>query len=212
MRIIAGHYRGHGLVAPRGSKTRPTSDRVRESVFATLERYGIIHDAHVMDIFAGSGALGCEAISRGSASVTFVDNSRGAAAAITANIEKLGIRSQTRMVCASASAELTRSKPGSVDLIFADPPYVFGMAQIHTFLRLCAPVLSGDDAVIVLEQSARSEPPCPVGASLRLSTENHTAVELELFREKTYGETVIRYFQLAGRYDKSYESCVSRFL
>jgi 16S rRNA (guanine966-N2)-methyltransferase len=122
MRIIAGKWRGRTLEAPPGLATRPTADRVRETLFSMLSsRLGSFEDLRVADLFAGSGALGFEALSRGAASVTFVDNDATAGAAIRRNADKLGI--EPRILSGSALA-LPRSPP--FDLIFADPPYAAG--------------------------------------------------------------------------------------
>ena len=122
MRIIAGKWRGRMLEAPPGPGTRPTADRVRETLFSMLaSRLGSFEDLRVADLFAGSGALGFEALSRGAASVTLVENDPSAAAAIRRNASKLGV--EPRILSGSALA-LPRSDP--FDLIFADPPYAAG--------------------------------------------------------------------------------------
>lgn len=122
MRIIAGKWRGRPLQAPPGRATRPTADRVRETLFSMLaSRLGSFEDLRVADLFAGSGALGLEALSRGAASATFVENDPKAAAVIRSNAEKLGAPVQ---VFTSSALALPRSGP--FDLIFADPPYAPG--------------------------------------------------------------------------------------
>ena len=124
MRIIAGKWRGRPIDAPPGSSTRPTADRVRETLFSMLaSRLGSFEDLRVADLFAGSGALGFEALSRGAASVTFVESDARAAAIIKRNAERLGAAGQVQVLGASALA-LPRST--SFDLIFADPPYATG--------------------------------------------------------------------------------------
>lgn len=121
MRIIAGQWRGRPLVAPAGSATRPTADRLRESLFSMLaSRLGSFDELRVADLFAGSGALGFEALSRGAAHVTFVERDRGAIEAIRQNAAKLGAADRIRVITASALS-LPPSEP--FDLIFADPPY-----------------------------------------------------------------------------------------
>lgn len=97
MRIIAGAFKGSRLVAPSGSNTRPTSDRVKESLFSMLDGYGVLKAANVLDLFAGSGGLGLEAMSRGAAEVDFVDSSGSSARAVGANAKKLGIGHSTRI-------------------------------------------------------------------------------------------------------------------
>jgi 16S rRNA (guanine966-N2)-methyltransferase len=121
MRIIAGEWRGRRIEAPSGQGTRPTGDRVRETLFSMLaSRLGSFEDLRVADLFAGSGALGFEALSRGAAAATFVESDPVAAAAIRRNADQLGATNRIRILTASAMA-LSRSDP--FDLIFADPPY-----------------------------------------------------------------------------------------
>jgi 16S rRNA (guanine966-N2)-methyltransferase len=119
MRIIAGKWRGRAIEAPSGLGTRPTADRLRETLFSMLaSRLGSFEDLRIADLFAGSGALGLEALSRGAAFATFVESDPGAAAVIRRNAGKLG--ASVQILSASALA-LPRSEP--FDLIFADPPY-----------------------------------------------------------------------------------------
>ena len=122
MRIIAGKWRGRPLEAPSGLGTRPTADRVRETLFSMLaSRLGSFEDLRIADLFAGSGALGFEALSRGAAHATFVENDAKAVAIIKRNADKL--EASIRLLTGSALA-LPRSEP--FDLIFADPPYAPG--------------------------------------------------------------------------------------
>lgn len=124
MRIIAGEWRGRTIEAPRGQNTRPTADRVRETLFSMLaSRIGSFEDLRVADLFAGSGALGFEALSRGAANATFVEAETRAAEAIRRNAAKLGASERVTVIASSALA-LPRSEP--FDLIFADPPYATG--------------------------------------------------------------------------------------
>jgi 16S rRNA (guanine966-N2)-methyltransferase len=124
VRIIAGEFRGRPLVSPAGQTTRPTADRVREALFSMLaSRIGSFEGLRVADLYAGSGALGLEALSRGATHATFVDNDRSAQDAIKANAAKLGISDRLQILGGSALA-LPRSEP--FDLIFADPPYAEG--------------------------------------------------------------------------------------
>lgn len=122
MRIIAGKWRGRTIDAPPGLVTRPTADRVRETLFSMLaSRIGSFEDLLVADLFAGSGALGFEALSRGAASATFVENDAAAAETIRGNAKRFG--ADVQVVRGSALA-LPRSQP--FDLVFADPPYAPG--------------------------------------------------------------------------------------
>ena len=131
MRIIAGAWRARPIEAPPGQATRPTADRVRETLFNMLaSRLGSFEDLRIADLFAGSGALGLEALSRGAASATFVERDTAAAAAIRRNVERLGAADRAQILPGSALA-LPHSRP--FDLIFADPPYAAGSgtAAVH---------------------------------------------------------------------------------
>jgi 16S rRNA (guanine966-N2)-methyltransferase len=131
MRIIAGRWRGRKLVAPAGLATRPTSDRAREALFSMLaSRIGSFEGLRVADLFAGSGALGLEALSRGAAHCVFVDKDRGAVEAIRANIAALGAAGEVL----PGAAEHVRIS-GVLDLAFLDPPYGSGLAAA-TLARL----------------------------------------------------------------------------
>ncbi|WP_414903068.1 16S rRNA (guanine(966)-N(2))-methyltransferase RsmD [Sphingomonas flavalba] len=124
MRIIAGIWRGRPLTAPAGHATRPTSDRTREALFSMLaSRLGTFEGLRVVDLFAGSGALGFEALSRGAAHCTFVEQDSAAIAAIRANAAKLGATADIRTQSATVFAG------GPFDLIFADAPYGSGLGQ-----------------------------------------------------------------------------------
>ncbi len=124
MRIIAGEWRGRSIEAPPGQATRPTADRVRETLFSMLaSRLGSFEQLRVADLFAGSGALGLEALSRGAVTATFVESDRAALDAIKRNADKLGATDRARVFGGSALA-LPRSDP--FDLILADPPYLPG--------------------------------------------------------------------------------------
>ena len=127
MRIVAGQWRGRPLVAPRGDATRPTADRTRETLFSMLlSRIGSFEGLSVGDFFAGSGALGFEALSRGAASCVFVEQDRAALDAIRANGDKLGIRPDIRQSSVLSLGPV--SKP--LDLIFMDPPYQSGAGMV----------------------------------------------------------------------------------
>lgn len=128
MRIIAGRWRGRSIEAPPGQATRPTADRVRETLFSMLvSRLGSFEGLRIADLFAGSGALGFEALSRGAATATFVESDAKAAAIIRRNSDKLG--ASWKLIEGSALA-LPRTEP--FDLIFADPPYLPGAGTAVT--------------------------------------------------------------------------------
>lgn len=130
MRIIAGSARGRPLLAPRGEDTRPTQDRVREALFNMLQ--GRLQDARVLDLFAGSGALGLEALSRGAAHATFVDKSPRAMQVLSQNVSALGFAAQAERMGTDAAQALRRllKQQRRFDLIFLDPPYRFAMADV----------------------------------------------------------------------------------
>jgi 16S rRNA (guanine966-N2)-methyltransferase len=124
MRIIAGEFRSRTLQAPPGFATRPTSDRLRETLFNVLAPR--IEDASFLDLYAGSGAVGIEALSRGAASVVFVEQAPPALAALRANLARLGIRDRFRITAGGVSAFLRRVRPAAspvFDLVFLDPPW-----------------------------------------------------------------------------------------
>jgi 16S rRNA (guanine966-N2)-methyltransferase len=123
MRVVAGALRGRRIDAPPGGDTRPTTDKVREAVFNALGSLDLVRDATVADLFAGSGALGIEALSRGAAHCTFVERDRTALRTLRANLEALGLDDRSRVVAGDAVVLAARL---DVDLVLADPPYDFG--------------------------------------------------------------------------------------
>lgn len=126
MRIIAGRWRGHRLKGLKGKGVRPTTDRVREAWMASL---GVeLEGARILDLFAGSGALGLEALSRGAREVVFVERARGALATLQANVRLLGAEDECRVVRGDAMAYARGLEPGAFELALADPPYDRGLA------------------------------------------------------------------------------------
>ncbi|MBL8657517.1 MAG: 16S rRNA (guanine(966)-N(2))-methyltransferase RsmD [Altererythrobacter sp.] len=137
MRIVAGEWRGRRLAAPKGDATRPTADRTREALFSMLtSRLGSFEGLSVADLFAGSGALGLEALSRGAANCLFVEQDGTALAALRANIATLGARERT--IVEAGSVMTMKPARASVDLILLDPPYGTGAGQValHRLQRL----------------------------------------------------------------------------
>ncbi|KPF64544.1 16S rRNA (guanine(966)-N(2))-methyltransferase RsmD [Porphyrobacter sp. AAP60] len=129
MRIISGQWRGRKLVAPKGDATRPTADRMRETLFSMLtSRLGDFDGLQVADLFAGSGALGLEALSRGAANCLFVEQDRAAIDAIRTNITALGAQTSARVESSSATQLRAASQP--LDLILVDPPYRSGTGAV----------------------------------------------------------------------------------
>ncbi len=148
MRVVAGSARGRRLVAPRGLDVRPTTDRVREAVGNRLLSMEVLREARVLDLFAGTGALGLEALSRGAAHATFVENAPAALQALEANIDALDMTDRTTVVRADAA---TWRAPSHFDVAFIDPPY--------TFQAWAALLLTLDAAYAVCESRHAVEAP-----------------------------------------------------
>ena len=159
MRIVAGSRKGHRIAAPKGVVTRPTSDRVREAVFSIV---GSVEDAAVLDLYAGTGALGLEALSRGARSCVFVERDRDACRVVQANLEKLRLTG-ARLVCRDVASALRdeAARHHRFDLVLADPPYEEWDEQALVLRDRLLPVLS-EDALVVLETSERIEPDLPL--------------------------------------------------
>lgn len=155
MRIIAGEWRGRRLTAPRGDVTRPTADRTREALFSMLlSRLGSFEGLSVLDLFAGSGALGLEALSRGAASCLFVEQDAEALKALRANIDALAVRG-TATVQAGSVLAMSAAR-GSADLILLDPPYGTGAGQV-ALDRLLRLGWIGPQSWISLETDAKEK-------------------------------------------------------
>jgi len=179
MRVIAGELGGRRLEAPRGLKTRPTSDRVRESLFMALEP---LRDLRVVDLFAGSGALGIEALSRGASRADFVEPDREARRSLAANLTALGITERARVWPLTLPAGLERlAEPlGNADLVLLDPPYGAEPARA-TLVRLGEAGRLKAGCRVVLEHHARNEPDERIGSLARV-------------RRRQYGETALTTF------------------
>ncbi len=160
MRIIAGRWRGHGLKTLRGREVRPTTDRIREAWMSALGPRVV--DARVVDLFAGSGALGLEALSRGATSVVFVERSRRALEVVHSNVERLAAGEEATLVGDDVFRFLTRLD-APFDLALADPPYGTGDAErlVHAFLR------DPFAHELWLEHPFREDLPLPAGAKTR---------------------------------------------
>jgi 16S rRNA (guanine966-N2)-methyltransferase len=174
VRVVGGRFGGRGLVAPRGRSTRPTSDRVREALFSILGA-GAVEGARVLDLFAGSGALGIEALSRGAAEALLVDSSAAAVAAIRRNLQSLGAEAEVRRQDALAYLRSASRDARQYDLVFLDPPYRHAGALGAELSAALAPVLASD-ARVVAESDRR--------APLEL--------DLVALDERRYGDTLIR--------------------
>jgi 16S rRNA (guanine966-N2)-methyltransferase len=156
MRIIAGTHRGSRISAPKGLDTRPTGDRVREAAFNLI---GPVEGATVLDLFAGSGAMGLEALSRGAASVTFVERDRAACRTIAENLERLGLTG-ARITCGDALWAL-RQDSRRYDLVLVDPPYE-AWAELEPKLAEHLPRVLEPEGVLVVETGSRTEPALPL--------------------------------------------------
>jgi 16S rRNA (guanine966-N2)-methyltransferase len=185
VRIVAGVHRGRTIHAPKGEKTRPTTDRVRESVFNKLTHADWapkLEGARVIDLFAGSGALGLEAISRGASFALFVEIEAAARGAIRTTVESLQLYGCTKLHRRSATD--LGAKPEKLgkpfDIAFLDPPYGKGLGEI-AMARLVEGQWVSDDAVAVLEESARGELKATPG--------------WEVVDQLGAGETVVRFFR-----------------
>lgn len=174
-RIVAGSAGGRTLVVP-GRGTRPTSDRVREALFSRLDHAGVVEDAVVLDLYAGSGALGLEAASRGARRVVLVDAARDAVAACRRNVASLGLEG-VEVVAERVLPFLRRRAPVEADLVLVDPPYDLAEEELTEVLGALVAHLA-PDAVVVVERSSRTPPPT-------------WPDELEPTGERCYGETAL---------------------
>ncbi len=159
MRIIAGTRKGHGIAAPRGAATRPTSDRVREAIFNII---GPVDDASVLDLFAGSGAMGLEALSRGARRCVFVESAGEAVGVIQANLLKLGLTGAiVEKRDALAVLRETRSRTTTYDLVFCDPPYG-DWRTLEPRLAELLPSVLAEVGALVVETDGCTEPQLPL--------------------------------------------------
>lgn len=186
-RIISGAFGGRRIDVPAGAHTRPTSDRVREALFGRLDHQDVLPGARVLDLYAGSGALGFEALSRGARCATFVESDRAALEALRRNVSTLAPGAGATTVLAQpVQRALLGGADASYDLVLADPPYSLSEADLGDVLALLprhgwlAP-----ESLVVVERSARSpEPRWPA--------------ELESVDERRYGETRVWWARTAG--------------
>ena len=186
MRIVGGKFKGRGLASPEGAATRPTSDRVRESIFNILA-HGIedftLQDARVIDLFAGTGALGFEAISRGSRFCLFIDESAEARGLIRHNADSLGLIGQCKIWRRDATNLGPCAPQTPFGLAFADPPYGKGLGE----KALVSLVVGGwltSGAIIVLEETEKTVVADVAG--------------LTLVDQRAYGDTQVRFYRVAG--------------
>jgi 16S rRNA (guanine966-N2)-methyltransferase len=184
VRITGGMFRSRQLRAPRGASTRPTSDRVREALFGILESAGALRGANVLDLYAGTGALALEALSRGAAHATLVESSREALAALRANVAALGQHAQTRIVAGDVRPSVPRLTQ-RFDLVLADPPWALvdeGQPQ-RVLAKLAQSGGLADHATVVLEHAARTAPSDVEG--------------LIVVETRRYGDTALTFYKPA---------------
>jgi 16S rRNA (guanine966-N2)-methyltransferase len=190
MRVVAGELRGRRIDAPEGDTTRPTTDKVREAVFNALGSLDVVDGAIVVDLFAGSGALGIEALSRGAAKCTFVENDRRALVVLRGNIAGLGVEDRSHVVTVDLVREASQREQSlrlrelvvGASLVLADPPYGFaGWAEIFS-----AAATAGPGIVLVIETEARA-------AIHRQVPDGWEAV-----RQRDYGRTTVGFYVHRG--------------
>jgi len=186
VKIIAGALKGRRLVAPRGETTRPTADQVRIALMDALAPW--LPGAHVLDLFAGAGGVGLEALSRGAAHATFVERDARAVAALRANVEALGVQGSARIVRDDATRALARlARAGArFDLVFLDPPYGSGLVE-DVLVALGEGGLTAPGAIVVAQHFTKRAPPAQAGI-------------LTAWRTRRFGETTLTFFR-AGGYD-----------
>ena len=183
MRVIAGSARGRTLLAPRGATTRPTSDLIKGAIFSMLASRGVEFD-RVLDLFAGSGALAIEALSRGDGEAVLIERDRAACAVIVRNLATVGAAERARVICAALPAALDRIDADPFSLILLDPPYAqTGIEEL--FAALAVRGLVTERSTIVYEHSRRTMPPASCGP-LRLSL------------TRVHGETAISLYDQSG--------------
>ncbi len=177
MRVTGGSGKGRRLKVPAGQRVRPTSDKVKQALFNILgDKIG---GALFLDLFAGTGGIGIEALSRGAEKVTFVDDSRDSLQAVRRNVEQTGFTEQSNVVASHAEKFLQKSSE-QFDIIFLDPPYTYEQESL-----LCAVAESAvlkPDAVVVSEHFKKQ--PSPIKAE-----------KLSLYREAVYGDTVLAFYK-----------------
>lgn len=179
MRIVAGRFGGRRLVAPKGDRTRPTADRAKEALFSIL---GDLSGQVVLDLYAGTGAIGLEALSRGAAQAVFVERARPALLALEENLKALGLRAPEAEVL---RIEVARALPlllgRRFGLIYADPPYEDAATALPVVLAAAPAILAEAGTVIVEHRSKDPSPPAPPG--------------LTLTQARRYGEATLAFYQ-----------------
>jgi 16S rRNA (guanine966-N2)-methyltransferase len=176
MRIVGGTLGGRVIRAPAGAATRPTSEKVRQAIFNILPG---VENAHVLDLFAGSGALGLEALSRGAARAVFVEQAKPALAALRANIDALAVSERAQVVTGDAVAAARSAPAEPWRLVFVDPPYRSDLAV--RAVQAIPPASLAPGAVVVIEHDRRNAPPDALGSLLRTD-------------QRRYGDTFVSFY------------------
>ena len=185
MRITGGTHRSRALVAPKGPATRPTADRVREALFSMLVSDGLFsgedgQGPRVLDLYAGSGALGFEALSRGASRVVFVEMARPALTAIRENAEALSLADAVEVLALRVDRALTKDELGVFDLVLLDPPYADVKEKAFAEILAGAAKRVADGGILVLEHASDDEPSVP---------------GLEVDRRRRHGDTTLSLFR-----------------
>lgn len=175
MKILAGIYKNRQLKTPKGEKTRPTASKVRGSVFDILQNQ--IQNTRFLDVFAGSGSMGIEALSRGAREATFIEKERSSAACIRANLEDLGLEAKVYQKDAKIILKRLAKQKMQFEIIYMDPPYAL---NIETFLELIPPLLA-PDGILIVEQSKRTPSELPL---------------FEKIKEKRIGDTILYFCKI----------------
>jgi 16S rRNA (guanine966-N2)-methyltransferase len=189
MRVIAGSLKGRPLVAPRGHRTRPTADQVRIALLDALGPW--LSGARLLDLFAGSGSIGFEALSRGAAQATFVERDAQAIVALRRNVDALGVRGRARVMRGEVARELRRLADAGerFDVVFLDPPYEGDLVRV-TLGHLGDGLATGPGALVVAQHFTKQPPPEAIGC-------------LAMFRTRRFGETTLSFFRHAPAEERS---------
>jgi 16S rRNA (guanine966-N2)-methyltransferase len=186
VRVISGSARGRRLFSPTNARVRPTADRVKEALFSILNGLMTFSGGRVLDIFAGTGSLGIEALSRGAVEAVFIDNHRESAALVRKNLALVDFESRSRVMVQEALLALEQlEKSGEpFDLVFLDPPYEQGLAE-KVLQHLSGSPLLHDGSLVVAEISSREEMETAFG-------------RLAVFDRRVYGDTAVLFLSLNG--------------
>jgi len=187
MRIVGGRFGGRTLKGPKGTATRPTAERVREAIASALDARGGIAGARVLELYAGTGALGFEMLSRGAEHVVFVERDPAMAGALTEAATTLGVAADVKVLRADVARERTQVEVlerGPYTLVLADPPYRDAAAAVSLIAELCRRGLVATDALLLLETSAKDVPTLPA--------------EFEALAHYRYGDTAVALFTCGG--------------